>query len=236
MFYAESLRGQERRVRDELLHVEAGDRRPCSGRPQPVSWAARWSPAGAAGVWTPAPRGPWSGVGGLRAPRAPPGAEHSVPGRIALPRVACRGGADACVEHWGRWRGRGGVLFEKAGARVYVQGPQGQSMPPHRGHPRASRLGGGGRVRRASRSIHDDAPRVAQTKKDIPYVSTAFATSWKLLQDPALPECVAPSRSSGVRRPCRWQCMQLSLQRVPAATACCDRMFMNVRVRAGCTG
>jgi hypothetical protein len=43
-------------------------------------------------------------------------------------------------------------------------------------------------------AICDDALWVAQTKKDIPYVSTAFAKSWKLLHDPALPDCVAPSR------------------------------------------
>ena len=33
-----------------------------------------------------------------------------------------------------------------------------------------------------------------ETKDVIPYVVTAFGKSWKLLQDPALPECVAPGR------------------------------------------
>jgi hypothetical protein len=34
----------------------------------------------------------------------------------------------------------------------------------------------------------------AQSKRAIAYVATAFAKSWKLLQDPSLPECLAPAR------------------------------------------
>jgi len=36
--------------------------------------------------------------------------------------------------------------------------------------------------------------RHEQTRTEVPYVATAFGNSWKLLQDPALPECIAPSR------------------------------------------